>query len=147
MWPKLSSWSCVATRRSTWRTKLKCTLGKDSVNKYLGVTVDKRLSWKSHIANIQRLCLDKIAFIMRSSVYLPNQARKMLYSSFVISHLDYCSVVLQICGAVLTSRVERIQNYALRVSLKKTSRSDTKEMRSQLGLPTLEHRRLTSTLL
>ena len=119
---------------------------QDSV-KFLGVTVDKQLSWKSHIANVRRICLGKIASIRRSSVYLPKQVRKMLYLSVFIPHLDYCSVVWHNCGVVLTSGVERIQNYALRVILKKTSRSDTKEMRSQLSLPTLEHRRLTSTLL
>ena len=57
------------------------------------------------------------------------------------------SVAKYNCGVVLTSRVEHIQKHALRVILKKTSRSDTKEMRSQLSLPTLEHRRLTATLL
>ena len=39
--------------------------------KYLGVTVDKQLSWKSHIANVRGICLGKIASIRRSSVYLP----------------------------------------------------------------------------
>ena len=72
----------------------------------------------------------------------------MLYLlTFISPHLDYCSVVWHICGVVQTTRVEHIQNYAIRVILKKTSRSNTKEMHSQLSLPTLEHRRLTSTLL
>ena len=106
---------------------------QDSVN-YLGVIVDKQLSWKLHIANVRRVCLGKVAAITRASVYLPMQVRKMLYSSFVIPHLDYCSTVWHNCGAVLTGRVERIQNYALRVILKKPSRSDTMEMRRQAGL-------------
>ena len=75
------------------------------------------------------------------------QEAVVLILSFVIPYLDYSSVVWHNCGAVLTTRVEPIQNYALRVILKKTLRCDTKEIRSQLGLPTLEHRRLTSTLL
>ena len=79
--------------------------------------------------------------------YLPSQVTRMLYMSFIIPHLDYCSVVWHNCGTVLTSRVEEIQNYALRVILKKPPRSNTKEMRRQLGLPTLERRRLNSTLL
>ena len=119
---------------------------QDSV-KYLGATVDKQLSWKSHIDNVQRICLGKIASIRRSSVYLLKQVRKMLYLSFLIPHLGYCSVVWHNCGVVLPSRVECIQNYALSVILKKPSRSDTKEMCSQLSRPTLEHRWLTSTLL
>ena len=119
---------------------------QDSVQ-YLGATVDKQLSWKSHIANVQRICWGKISSIRRSSVYLPKQVRKMLHLCFLILHLDYCSVVWHNCSVVLTSVFECIQNYALSVILKKASRSDTKEMRSQLSRSTLEHRRLTSTLL
>ena len=111
--------------------------------KYLGVIVDKQVSWKLHIANVRRVCLGKVAANRRASVYLPMQVRKMLHSSFVIPHLDYCSTVWHNCGAVLTGRVERIQNYALRVILKKPSRSDTMEMRRQAGLNTLERRRLS----
>ena len=80
-------------------------------------------------------------------IFLSKSGRCCTYPSFVIPHLDYCSVVWHNCGVVQTTRAECIQNYALRVFLKKTSRSDTKEMCSQLSLPTLEHRRLTSTLL
>ena len=53
---------------------------------------------------------------------------------FQILHLDYCSVVWHNCNVVLTSTVECIQKYALSVILKKTSRSDTKEMCSQLSV-------------
>ena len=37
----------------------------------------------------------------------------------VLSHLEYCSVAWNNCGATLTSRLERVQNYALRVILNK----------------------------
>ena len=36
---------------------------QDSV-KYLGVTVDKQLSWKLHVANIRRVCLGKVHMLM-----------------------------------------------------------------------------------
>ena len=91
--------------------------------------------------------VDKVLIIHCTSVYLPMQVRKMLYSSFVIPHLDYCSTVWHDCGAVLPGRVERTQNYALRVILNKNpSRNDTMEMHRQVGLHSLECRRLNSTL-
>jgi len=46
-------------------------LHKQDSAKYLGVIVDKQLSWKSHIANVRKICLGKIASIRRSSIYLP----------------------------------------------------------------------------
>ena len=51
------------------------------------------------------------------------------------------------CGAALTCKLERVQNYALRVILKKPAGSNTVEMRNQLNLPSLARRRETSTLL
>ena len=115
----------TALRKYRYRLQVKVLHKQDSVQ-CLRATVDKQLSWKSHIANVQRICLGKIASIWRSSVYLPKQVRKMLYLSFLIPHLGYCSVVWHNCGVVLTSRVECIQNYALSVILKKPSRSDTR---------------------
>ena len=46
---------------------------------------------------------------------LNKQLRKLLYQSFVLPNLDYCSVVWNPCGVVLSSKIERIQNYSLRL--------------------------------
>ena len=92
-------------------------------------------------------CLGKIAAIRRASSYLPGHIRRTLYLSFVIPHLEYCSVAWNNCGATLTSRLELVQNYALRVILNKPPRSSTEEMRSQLGLPSLSCRREISMIM
>ena len=58
----------------------------------------------------------------------------MLSSAFVNTHFYYCRTVWHNSGAVLTSRVKCIQKIALRVILKKPSRSDIKDMHRQIGL-------------
>ena len=107
----------------------------------------KYLRWHSHIDNMRRTCLCKIAATRRASSYLPCHIRRMLYLSFVLLHFEYCSVVWHHCGTALTSRLEGVQNYALRVILKKPPRSDTEEMRSQLNLLSLSRRREISMIL
>ena len=92
-------------------------------------------------------CLGKIAAIRRVSTYLPGHIRRTLYLSCVLPHLEYCSVVWNNCGAGLTSRLERVQNYALRLILNKPPRSSTEEMWSQLSLHTLSCRRKISTIM
>ena len=81
-------------------------LPKQESVKYLGVTTDKNLKWKMHIDGIRQKCLAKIAMIRRAGAYLPHDVRKMLYQSFVLPHLDYCSTVWHTCGATLTNRIE-----------------------------------------
>ena len=96
---------------------------------------------------MRKTCLDKIVAIRRASYYLSSQIRRTLYLPFVLPQLEYCSVVWHNCGATLIKRVERVQNYALRIILNKPPRSSTEEMRSQLSLPPLSCRRDISTIL
>jgi len=119
---------------------------QNSVN-YLCVTVDKHLRWHPHVDKVRRLCLGKIVAIRRASAYLPPHICRTLYLSFVLPNLEYCSVVWDRCGAAITCKLEHVQNYALRVILKKPAGSNTVEMRNQLNLPSLARRRETSTLL
>jgi len=52
--------------------------------KYLGVTVDKELNFKTHIANIRRRCFAGLAILRRNMKFLPSNSRKMLYKAFII---------------------------------------------------------------
>ena len=92
-----------------------------------------KAGFPASIANVRRVCLGNVAAIRRASFYLAMQVTKILYLSFVIPHLVYCSTVWHNCGAVRTGRVKHIQNYALRAILKKPYRSDTREMCKQAG--------------
>ena len=120
-------------------------LKKQTSVKYLGVTLDNHLRWHAHIDNVWKGCLGKIAAIRRACHYLPSHINRTLYLSFVLPHLEYCSVVWGNCGTTLSSRLERVQNYALHVILhvilNKPPRSNTEEMRSQLSLPPLSSKR------
>ena len=77
-------------------------LQKQDCVKYLGVSIDKDLSWKTHIEQIRAQCMAKLAAIRRAGSYLPCHVRKLLYQSFVLPHLDYCSVVWNSCGTILS---------------------------------------------
>lgn len=65
----------------------------------------------------------------------------MLYQLFVLPHLDYCSVVWHMCGATLTKRVERVQNYAMRMILQKPLRTRSNNLRTKLNMITLKRKR------
>ena len=115
--------------------------------KHLGVIVDNKLNWKPHILNLRRKCLAGLAFLRRHGTHLPVHSRKLLYQSFIVSQLDYCSVVYNPCSKTLSDQIERIQNYAMRIILKKPPRTSSEPLRLQLGLTSLKTRRQNATIL
>ena len=109
--------------------------------RYLGVNIDRDLTWKAHIEKVRHQCKGKLAAIRRAGAYLPCHVRKMLYQSLVLSHLDYCSVVWNSCRVTLGKRIERVQNYALRLILQKPPLTSSDLLRQTLGWTTLDARR------
>lgn len=108
---------------------------------------DNHLRWHAHIDKVRKNCLGKIAAIRRVSQYLPSHIKRTLYLSFILPHLKYYSVVWGNYGTTLSHRLERVQNYALRIIMNKPPRSNTEEMRSQLSLPPLSSRREATVIL
>ena len=116
-------------------------LNKQSSIKYLGVLIDNDLAWKAHVNHLRQSCMARLAMIRRAGHHLPCHVRKLLYQSFVLPNLDYCSVVWNSCGVVLSNKIERIQNYALRIIFQKPPRRSSAELREAAGWTTLKTRR------
>ena len=113
---------------------------QDSV-KYLGGEIDRGLCWKQHIEMVRQKCFARLASIRRAGRYLPWQTRRMLYQSLVLPHLDYCAVAWHTSGAVLSDRIERVQNYAMRMIFRQPPRTNSESLRQALGWSSLKRRR------
>ena len=77
---------------------------------------------------------------------LPSTTRKQLYNALVLPHMDYCSVVWQKCSRELRRKLERVQNYGIRLILSQPPRTHSEEMRQRLNWLTLEKRRVMARL-
>ena len=111
---------------------------RDSV-RYLGLTIDKDLSWKTHVSNVQKKAFAAIVCIRRASQYLPVKIRKILYNSLVLPHLDYCSTVWHSCNQTLSQSLERTQNYAMIVILSQPPRMRGAPSEARFtGLPSID---------
>ena len=83
--------------------------------KNLSLTLDCHLTMNAHVSNIARTCyfdLRRLASIRRS---LASTATATLVSASVLSRIDYCNSLLSGSTHVVTSHLQRIQNYAVRV--------------------------------
>ncbi|KAK7088651.1 hypothetical protein V1264_022550 [Littorina saxatilis] len=90
--------------------------------KSLGVFLDSTLSMQTHISVIIKTCffhLRRIASIRR---YLTHDAFVKLAVSLIFSRLDYCNSLLAGLLASSIHGLQRVQNAAARLTLRKTKR-------------------------
>ena len=89
---------------------------------YLGVHLDQTLSMKQHISSLCRttfLALRSIAYIRP---FISNSSTEKLVASMITSRLDYCSATFAGVADEQISRIQKIQNNAARLILKKSKR-------------------------
>lgn len=81
----------------------------------LGVLLDSKLLFQSHVEHITSKALKMLGFILRvSSVFKNPQTFKILYISYVRSHLEYASTVWNPHCSTYKLNIERVQNKFLK---------------------------------
>lgn len=58
--------------------------------KFLGVLIDKHLSFKMHVENLQASIRPYVGLIYRCSQFLPKQILLLIYNSYINSKINYC---------------------------------------------------------
>lgn len=83
--------------------------------KFLGVIIDERLTWKSHIEYIKTKVSQTIAVLHKVKEALNKSALFMLYNSLIVPYLTYC---IEVWGCSCKTYIESIfllQKRAIRV--------------------------------
>ena len=112
--------------------------------KFLGVVVNDTLTWDDHIQFVCTKVSKSLNLLRRLAWFLPRRALCCFYSAYVLPHLTYADPVWSTCSLGQSSKLERLQNYAARIILKRRRDSSATEMRKELGWPTLTSRRTLS---
>ena len=90
--------------------------------KNLGVYFDDQLSMDSHISNLCRQMYLELRRIGAMVNFLDESSRQILISSFILSRLDYCKSLLFNLPDNSLNKLQRCQNNAARVILRKRKR-------------------------
>ena len=61
--------------------------------RFLGVVIDSRLTWKSHILRVKDKLSECNAFMFKTSALLDSQALRTLYCSLFLPYINCCSEV------------------------------------------------------
>ena len=115
----------------------------------LGVCIDDQLSFNAHVDRICTKAGRQVSALQRLTGVLDCESRLAIYKSFIMSNFDYCPIVWFFTSRASITKMEKIQERALRFVLK-DSRSSYEEMLGNLkvdsirmnGLKKVVHRNL-----
>ena len=83
--------------------------------KSLGVTIDNKLDWHSHIEKLTKKIASGIGAIKRVRHLIPGPTLQHIYQALIKPHFDYCDIVWGGCGSTLKIKLQKLQNRAARV--------------------------------
>ena len=82
--------------------------------KLLGVQLDDKLNFDSHISSICKSAANQLNALIRLKDFLGFQEKKVLINSYIISNFNYCPLVWMFSSAKSLSKIENLQKRALR---------------------------------
>ena len=91
------------------------TLTSVTSEKLLGVVLNSSLSWNSHVTFLCGKISSQLALLRRIRHLLPLRARRLFYTCYIESTLDYCSVVWGNCDQLNFNKILRLQKQAIRL--------------------------------
>ena len=81
----------------------------------LGITIDNKLTFDSHIKSICRKAGQKLSALSRISPYLETDKKELLFISIVKSQFSYCPLVWMFCSRNTNNLINKIQERSLRL--------------------------------
>ena len=119
-------------------------LKEDEEATYLGVTFDKRATWKPHVARAETKARRKLAIIRKlaGTTWGANErVLKTVYQGSVRPHLEYGSTAWSTCAKTTQQALDKVQNQALRIITGAMRSTPIKAMEKLTGIQPLALRR------
>ena len=79
-----------------------------------------------------------IYLLRRLPDFLPQSSLKVFYNSYILPTLSYCDIVWSNCTNARVNQLERLQNQAGRIILKRRRADSATKLRQDLNWPTLK---------
>ena len=103
-----------------------------SEHRLLGITVDNKLRWDSHINNVCKTVSRRVFLLSKLRYIVDIDTRKLFFNAHIKPHIDYASVVWDGCSDVLKKRLNSLHRRAVKLILPDitlTTDQKLKEMR------------------
>ena len=115
--------------------------------KYLGLTITDDLEWGQHISEISCKATKTLGFLWRNLALAPWHTKEVAYKTLVLPQLEYAAPIWHPYNETETKKVEKVQKTAARWTCRRwRNRSSVDDMLDELEWPSLEDRRVKSSL-
>lgn len=114
--------------------------------KYLGLTIDTGLTFKTHINNLINTISFKVSQLRRIRKSLTNKIALQLYKSMILPVMDYGDLFYQNKNRKLLNKLNVLQNRSVRIISKLPKLTNTDSELKKLDLIPLSNRRALHTL-
>ena len=105
--------------------------------KYLGVIVDKHLSWDEQISAVTKKVSRGLGMLRFSKKYLPIVTVQKMYRSLVEPYFRYSCPVWGVAGINAINRLQKLQNRAARIVTNSAYDASALPIIKKLGWPTI----------
>ena len=122
---------------------------KQDTPKYLGVKLDKRLTWNAQISDMVNKSTRKLAIMKKlagSKWGANKKVLKQVYTGAVRPHLEYASSSWTTAAKTNTGKLDKVQNAGLRLITGGIKTTPVSAMEKEAQLHSLEERRQEKTL-
>ena len=93
-------------------------IGNTDDEKLLGVMIDKKLTFETHINKLCKKAGNKLFARSRMSPYMNSNKLRILMRAFVMSQFQYCQLALMFHSRSLNDKIDKIHERALRIAYK-----------------------------
>ena len=122
-------------------------ISKVKSQKYLGVTIDDKLSWSEHCNKISNKARSTLGIVRRSLPSAPQEVKSRAYQALVRPQLEYASAAWNPYTQKDVDTLQKVQNAAARFATGDYLRgSSVTQMQKTLGWDTLADRRMHAQL-
>ena len=101
------------------------TLKETTQAKYLGVTVDNKLSWNSHVDIVTKRANQTTAFLRRHFSSCSKDAKAKCYKSLYRTQIEYAATIWDPYTKTNSTKVQAVQRWAARFCFNDYSRSSS----------------------
>ena len=113
---------------------ISCLLQFEEEAQFLGITIDSNLTWDKHCNNVANKISRNSGVLNWVKKILPTSSLKILYSSFIQPHIQYCLPVWGGCNGQNKKRIVAIQKRAIRNITKSYFSSHTEPRMKKIGI-------------
>jgi len=90
-------------------------INRNNITKFLGVILDEKLSWFSHIQHIKKKVAKGLGIINKVKILLEHDTLRTLYYSFIHPYLTYCLEIWGTAANVHLNSILKIQKRIVRL--------------------------------